>query len=90
MMTVCRISESAFTVLPGIEQLRERKRATDNELLARNLDVFFPACLFTPSIQAPVFYFYLYPVVHSCVAGEVIHFRAPFASSLVEGGHRVT
>ena len=40
MMTVCRISESAFTVLPGIGQLRERKRATDNELLARNLDVF--------------------------------------------------
>ena len=90
MMTVCRISESAFTVLPGIEQLRERKRATDNELLARNLDVFFPACLFTASIQAPGFYFYLYPVVKPCIAGEDIHFRAPFASSLVEGGHRVT
>ena len=57
MMTVCRISESAFTVLPGIEQLRERKRAADNEILARNLDVFFPACLFTASIQAPAFYF---------------------------------
>ena len=87
MLTVCRISESAFTVLPGIEQLRERKRAADNEILAGNLDVFFPACLFTASIQAPAFYFYLYPVVQPCFAGEVIHFRAPFASSLVEGGH---
>ena len=90
MMTVCRISESAFTVLPGIEQLRERKRATDNELLARNLDVFFPACLFTASIQAPSFLFLSLSRRPALFAGEDIHFRAPFPSSLVEGGHRVT
>ena len=82
-MTVCRISESAFTVLPGIEQLRERKRATDNELLARNLDVFFPACLFTASIQAPAIYFYFYPVAKHCVAG--VPLRSTFCF-LISGG----